>query len=59
VVVAEIVPVLLLAPVAGPAGGPAAAGDGHGGRDLAWVVLAGVLAVWHGDVAVVYGIAFG
>ena len=59
VVVAEIVPVLLLAPLAGPLVDRLPRVMVMVAADLARVVLAGVLAVWHGDVAVVYGITFG
>src|SRR5215472_15580738 len=59
VVIAEIVPVLLLAPLAGPAVDRLSRVRVMISADLARAVLAGVLAVWHGDVAVVYVIAFG
>ena len=59
VVVAEIVPVLLLAPVAGPLVDRLPRVMVMVAADLARVVLAGVLAVWHGDIAVVYALAFG
>lgn len=59
VVVAEIVPVLLLAPVAGPLVDRLPRVTVMVGADLARVMLAGLLAAWHGDVAVAYAIAFG
>jgi len=59
VVAAEIVPVLLLAPVAGPLVDRLPRVTVMVAADLARVVLAGLLAVWHGDIAVVYAIAFG
>ena len=59
VVIAEIVPVLLLAPLAGPVVDRLSRVRVMISADLARAVLAGVLAVWHGDVAVVYVIAFG
>src|SRR5215472_12973113 len=59
VVVAEIIPVLLLAPLAGPLVDRLPRVTVMVAADLARVVLAGVLAVWHGDIAVVYAIAFG
>jgi len=59
VVIAEIVPVLLLAPLAGPVVDRWSRVRVMISADLARAVLAGVLAVWHGDVAVVYVIAFG
>jgi len=59
VVIAEIVPVLLLAPVAGPLADRLPRVTVMVGADLARMVLAAVLAVWHGDVALVYVIAFG
>src|SRR5712692_1261159 len=55
VVIAEIVPVLLLAPLVDRLPRVAV----MVGADLARVVLAAVLAVWHGEVLVVYAIAFG
>jgi MFS family permease len=58
VVVAEIVPVLL-APVAGPLVDRLPRVTVMVGADLARVMLAGLLAAWHGDVAVAYAIAFG
>src|SRR5215831_18873594 len=53
-VIAEIVPVLLLAPVAGPLVDRLPRVSVMIGADLARMVLAGLLAVWHGDIAVVY-----
>lgn len=59
VVIAEIVPALLLAPLAGPLVDRLPRVAVMVGADLARMVLAAVLAVWHGDIAVVYAIAFG
>jgi MFS family permease len=59
VVIAEIVPVLLLAPLAGPLVDRLPRVTVMVGADLARVVLAGLLAVWHGDIAVVYAVAVG
>ncbi len=59
VVIAEILPVLLLAPLAGPLVDRLPRVTVMVGADLARVVLAAVLAVWHGEIAVVYAIAFG
>ena len=59
VVIAEIVPVLLLAPLAGPLVDRLPRVTVMVAADLARLVLAGVLAVWHGDIAVVYALAFG
>ena len=59
VVVAEIVPVVVLAPVAGPLVDRLPRVVVMVGADLARVVLAGLLAAWHGEVAVVYAVAFG
>jgi MFS family permease len=59
VVIAEIVPVLLLAPLAGPLVDRLPRIPVMIGADLARAVLAAVLAVWHGDLPVVYAIAFG
>jgi hypothetical protein len=58
-VIAEIVPVLLLAPVAGPVVDRLPRVSVMIAADLARAVLAAVLAVWHGDIAVVYAAAFG
>jgi len=59
VVIAEIVPVLLLAPVAGPLVDRLPRVTVMIGADLARMVLAAVLAVWHDDIALVYVLAFG
>lgn len=57
--VAEIVPVLMLAPLAGPLVDRLPRVTVMITADLARVVLAAVLAVWHSELAVVYGVAFG
>lgn len=59
VVVAEIVPVLLLAPLAGVVVDRLPRIRVMVAADLVRAVLAGVLAVWHDDAAVVYAVAFG
>lgn len=59
VVFAEIVPVLLLAPLAGSLVDRLPRVRVMVSADLVRVVLAGVLAVWHDDVAVAYAVAFG
>jgi MFS family permease len=59
VVIAEIVPVLLLAPLAGPMVDRLPRVTVMVVADFARAVLAAVLATWHGDIAVVYAIAFG
>jgi MFS family permease len=59
VVIAEIVPVLLLAPLAGLLVDRLSRVTVMVAADLARMVLAAVLAVWHGDIAVVYGVSFG
>ncbi len=59
VVIAEIVPVLVLAPLAGPLVDRLPRVTVMIGADLARMALAAVLAVWHGDIALVYAIAFG
>jgi MFS family permease len=59
VVIAEIIPVLLLAPVAGPLVDRLPRVTVMVGADLARTLLAVVLAVWHGDVALVYAVASG
>src|SRR6266851_6683886 len=59
VVIAEIVPVLVLAPLAGPLVDRLARVTVMIGADLARMVLAAMLAAWHGDIALVYAIAFG
>src|SRR5439155_16018196 len=53
------VPVLLLAPLAGPVVDRLPRVTVMIGADLARAVLAAILAVWHGDIAVVYAVAFG
>jgi MFS family permease len=58
-VIAEIVPVLLLAPLAGPLVDRLPRVRVMVGADLARMALAGMLAVWHSQIAVVYAIAFG
>ena len=59
VVIAEIAPVLLLAPLAGPLVDRLPRVTVMVGADLARMVLAAVLAVWHRDIALVYAVAFG
>lgn len=59
VVLAEIVPVLLLAPLAGSIVDRLPRVKVMVGADLVRVVLAAVLAVWHDHVAVAYAVAFG
>lgn len=59
VVLAEIAPVLLLAPLAGPLVDRLPRVPVMVAADLFRLVLAAVLAVWHGDVGVVYAVAFG
>jgi len=59
VVLAEIVPVLLLAPVAGSVVDRLPRVAVMVVADVARLLLAAVLAVWHRDVAVVYAVAFG
>ena len=59
VVIAEIVPVLLLAPLAGPVVDRLPRVTVMIGADLARAGFAAALAVWHGDVAIVYAVAFG
>src|SRR5262245_1937293 len=58
VVIAEIVPVLLLAPLAGPLVDRLPRVTVMITADLARMILAAVLAIWHGDLAVVYGVSF-
>jgi MFS family permease len=58
-VVAEIAPVLLLGPLAGPIVDRLPRVRVMIAADLARLVLAAVLAVRHGDIAVVYAVAFG
>ena len=59
VVIAEIVPVLVLAPLAGPLVDRMPRVTVMIAADLVRMVLAAVLAVWHGDIALVYAVAFG
>lgn len=59
VVLAEIAPVLLLAPLAGPLVDRLPRVPVMVAADLLRLALAAALAVWHGDVAVVYAVAFG
>jgi MFS family permease len=58
-VLAEIAPVLLLAPLAGPLVDRLPRAQVMLAADLLRLVLAAALAVWHDDVAVVYALAFG
>ncbi len=58
-VLAEIVPVLLLAPVAGPLVDRLPRVRVMVAADLARLVLAATLALWHSDIGVVYAVAFG
>jgi len=58
-VLAEIAPVLLLAPLAGPLVDRLPRVAVMVAADLVRFVLAAVLALWHGDIAVVYTVAFG
>ena len=58
-VLAEIAPVLLLAPLAGPLIDRLPRVTVMVAADLVRFVLAAVLALWHGDIAVVYTVAFG
>ena len=58
-VLAEIAPVLLLAPVAGPLVDRLPRVVVMVAADLLRLALAAALAVWHGDLAVVYSLAFG
>ncbi len=58
-VVAEIAPVLLLAPLAGPLVDRLPRVKVMIAADLARFVLAAVLAVWHTDIGAVYAVAFG
>lgn len=55
----QIVPVVLLAPLAGPVVDRLPRVTVMVGADVARMVLAAVLAVWHGGIAVVYAIASG
>lgn len=59
VVLAEIVPVLLLAPLAGSLVDRLPRVRVMVAADLIRVVLAGVLALWHDSAAVAYAVAFG
>lgn len=59
VVLAEIAPVLLLAPIAGPLVDRLPRVAVMVVADLARLLLAAVLVVWHSDIAVVYAVAFG
>jgi len=58
-VVAEIAPVLLLTPIAGAVVDRLPRVAVMMIADLVRMVLAAVLAVWHRDIAMVYGVAFG
>ena len=58
-VLAEIAPVLLLAPLVGPLVDRLPRAQVMIGADLARMVLAALLAVWHGHLAAVYAAAFG
>ncbi len=58
-VLAEIAPVLLLAPLAGPLVDRLPRVAVMVAADLVRFVLAAVLALWHDDIAVVYAVAFG
>lgn len=59
VVLAEIAPVLVLAPIAGPLVDRLPRVAVMVAADLARLLLAAALAVWHRDIAVVYAAAFG
>lgn len=59
VVLAEIVPVLLLAPLAGSVVDRLPRVQVMVAADLLRVVLAAVLAIWHGQAAFAYAVAFG
>lgn len=58
-VLAEIAPVLLLAPLAGPLVDRLPRVAVMVAADLVRMLLAAALALWHGDVTVVYTLAFG
>ena len=58
-VLAEIVPVLVLAPIAGPIVDRLSRVRVMVSADLVRVLMACALVVWHGEVAVVYMVAFG
>ena len=59
VVLAEIAPMLLLAPVAGPLVDRLQRVPVMVGADLLRLILAAALALWHEDAAVAYALAFG
>ena len=59
VALAEIAPVLLLAPLAGPLVDRLPRVQVMLAADLVRLTLAATLALWHSDVAVVYAVAFG
>ena len=59
VVLAEIVPVLLIAPLAGSLVDRLPRVTVMFAADVVRVGLAGVLAVWHDHIAVTYAVAFG
>ena len=59
VVIAEILPVVLLGPVAGPLIDRLPRVTVMLGADLARLCLAGLLALWHSDILVVYAVAVG
>lgn len=59
VVVAEIAPVLLLAPLAGPLVDRLSRVRVMITSDLARLLLVSVLVVWHDNVVIVYAVAFG
>lgn len=59
VVIAEILPVLLLGPVAGPLVDRLPRVAVMIGADLVRLCLAGLLALWHSDIMVVYAVAVG
>ncbi|MHB8506259.1 MAG: MFS transporter [Acidimicrobiales bacterium] len=58
-VLAEVVPLIALAPLAGPLVDRLPRVKVMVGADVVRVVLAAVLAVFHGQIAVVYAVAFG
>lgn len=59
VVLAEIAPVLLLAPLAGPLVDRLPRVAVMIAADMVRLLLAAALALWHGDVGIVYPLAFG
>jgi len=59
VVLAEIAPVLIFAPLAGPLVDRLPRVRVMVSADVVRFVLAAVLAVWHGEILVVYAVAFG